>query len=234
MTLPTPQLPLDMPQPPPRRLHDYVDAPAGAVEMLEAAADHAGADWVYLHGVDGTGKSHLLLGVVSRAHECGRIAAYLPLQKARGRLGEALQALEQHAVVALDDIPSIAGQAGDERALFDFHNRMRDAGRTVLYAGVAAPDRSGLQLPDLVSRLGQCTRIRLEPLDDAGRAELLRRHADRRGLLLDVAAVDWLLQHVPRDAVSLLAAFDRLDRASLAAQRRITLPFLRQVLASKD
>ena len=223
-----------MVRPPAHRLQDFVDAPQGARDMLESAATRADADWVYLHGSAGSGKTHLLLGTVTRAREAGRNAAYLPLPKALGRLADALQALEHHAVVALDDLQAIAGRADDERALFDFHNRMHDAGHAVLYAGNAAPDRLDLQLLDLVSRLNQCARIRLQPLDDAGRGELLRQHADRRGLVLDAAAVAWLLQHVPRGAATLLTALDRLDQASLAAQRRITLPFLRQVLAPRD
>jgi DnaA family protein len=87
-----------------------------------------------------------------------------------------------------------------------------------------------LSLPDLRSRLGQCTRITLLPLDDEGRREVLRERAQRRGLALDDPALDWLLRRVDRDLASLTALLDRLDRASLAAQRRITVPFLRQTL----
>ena len=75
-----------------------------------------------------------------------------------------------------------------------------------------------------------CARIALEPLDDPGRAELLRLRAARRGLQLEDAAIDWLLKRVDRDVASLTALFERLDRESLAAQRRLTVPFLRQVL----
>src|SRR3546814_4647349 len=44
------------------------------------------------------------------------------------------------------------------------------------------------------------------------------------------AAIDWLLRRVDRDLSSLARLLDQLDRASLAEQRRITVPFLRQVL----
>jgi DnaA family protein len=39
-----------------------------------------------------------------------------------------------------------------------------------------------------------------------------------------------LLNRVDRDLASLTACLDKLDHASLAAQRRITVPFLRQTL----
>ena len=87
-------------------------------------------------------------------------------------------------------------------------------------------------LPDLRSRLAQCTRLVLERLDDAGRGEVLRLRARRRGLQVDAAAIDWLLRHQGRDLSGLTALLDRLDRASLAAQRRITVPFLRAQLGA--
>ena len=125
---------------------------------------------------------------------------------------------------------AVAGDREDEIALFDAHNRARDAGRSLLYAARAMPDALDLVLQDLRSRLSQCARIVLEPLDDVGRADVLRVRAQRRGLQLDDAAIDWLLKRVDRDLVSLTALLDRLDRESLAAQRRLTVPFLRSVL----
>jgi len=72
----------------------------------------------------------------------------------------------------------------------------------------------------------------LNQLDDAARAELLRDRARRRGLVLEETAIDWMLARTDRSLASLLALLDRLDRESLAAQRRITVPFLRQVVDS--
>ncbi|MNW01673.1 DnaA regulatory inactivator Hda [compost metagenome] len=92
------------------------------------------------------------------------------------------------------------------------------------------PDGLPLGLPDLRSRLSQCVRIALPVLDDAGRAAVLRERAQRRGLVIDDAAIEWLLTHSGRELGALVAVLDRLDRESLAAKRRITVPFLRSVL----
>jgi DnaA family protein len=70
----------------------------------------------------------------------------------------------------------------------------------------------------------------LAPLDDDGRREVLRQRARRRGLAMDEAALDWLMRRVGRDLASLTQLFDRLDRAALAAQRRLSVPFLRATL----
>lgn len=225
-----PQLPLALRYPPDQRLESFIGAPDGALAQLRAAAAGGSRDWVYLVGPAGSGKTHLALAVCAAAEQAGRGSAYLPLLAASGRLRDALEALEGRDVVALDGLDAIAGQREDEVALFDFHNRARAAGVTLLYTATAAPDALGLVLPDLRSRLSQCGRIVLDALDDDGRGAVLRERAIRRGLALDEAAIDWLLTRTGRDLGGLVVLLDRLDRESLAAKRRITVPFLRKVL----
>lgn len=225
-----PQLPLALRFPPDQRLDTYLDAPAAALGQLRALAEGVNADWLYLAGPVGVGKTHLALAVCAAAETAGRRAAYLPLASTAGRLRDALDAFEGNELLALDGIEAIAGHRDDEVALFDFHNRARAAGIGLLYTARGIPDALALDLADLRSRLSQCTRIALQPLGDAGRAEVLRQRALRRGLQLDDAAIRWLLNRVDRDLASLTACLDKLDQASLAAQRRITVPFLRQTL----
>lgn len=225
-----PQLPLALRYPPDQRLESFVAAPAGAIAQLRAVAIGAIGDWIYLAGAPGTGKTHLALGACAEAERAERKAAFVPLHAAAGRTAQALDALEGMDLVALDGLDAIAGRRGDEVALFDFHNRARAAGVSLIYTARAMPESLGLVLPDLRSRLAQCTRIALSPLDDAQRAEVLRERAHRRGLALDEAAIDWMLTRTGRDLGALVALLDRLDRESMAAQRRITVPFLRKVL----
>jgi len=225
-----PQLPLALRYPPDQRLETYVGAPEGVIAQLRAIAIGARADWIFLAGPAGSGKTHLALSLCAAAEQAGRRAAYLPLVAAAGRLREALDSLEGHEVIALDGLDVIAGQREDEVALFDFHNRARAAGVVLLYTARAMPDGLPLGLPDLRSRLSQCVRIGLPVLDDAGRTAVLRERAQRRGLVIDDAALEWLLTHSGRDLAGLVALLDRLDRESLAAKRRITVPFLRSVL----
>lgn len=231
-----PQLPLGLRFPADQRFDAFVGAPPGALAQLRALASGEAGDRIYLAGPAGTGKTHLALATCAAAQGAGPRATYLPLRAAAGRLASALEALAEPAshggagLLALDGLEAIAGSREDEVALFAFHDRARRAGLRVLYVARVAPDHLPLVLPDLRSRLSQCARIVLAPLDDAGRREVLRDRARRRGLALDDAALDWLLARAGRDLAGLAALLERLDRASLAAQRRITVPFLRQVL----
>ena len=225
-----PQLPLALRYTPDQRFDRFIAAPEGALEQLRLLSASLQADWLYLTGLPGTGKTHLCISVCAAAEQAGMRALYVPLATARGRVRDALDALERHDVVALDGLDAIAGDADDELALFDFHNRARAASQNVVYTANLAPDALPITLPDLRSRLSQCTRITLHSLDDEGRRSLLRDRAQRRGLIVEEAAFDWMLTHCERDPATLTALLDRLDRESLAAQRRITVPFVRRIV----
>lgn len=224
------QLALQLRMPPDQRFDTFVAAPPAALAQLRALARGESRESVYVEGAHGTGKSHLLRATCAEADAQGRRVAYLPLASLRGRMREAMELVAGRDLVAIDGLETIAGERVDEVALFDLHNRARADGIGLLYAADAAPVALGFVLPDLVSRLSQCHRIALSPLDDDGRREVLRLRARHRGVAFDDAAIDWLLRRAGRDLAGLTALLDRLDRASLAAQRRITVPFLREVL----
>ena len=226
------QLALELRMPPDQRFDTFVAAPPAALALLHATARGEANESVYLEGTHGTGKSHLLRATCAAADAQGRQVAFLPLASLRGRLRDALELVAGRDLVAIDGLEAIAGERDDEIALFDLHNHARDEGKALLYAADAAPAALGFVLPDLVSRLAQCHRIALSPLDDDGRREVLRLRARHRGVAFDEAAIDWLLRRAGRDLAGLTALLDRLDRASLAAQRRITVPFLREVLGA--
>lgn len=229
----TPQLPLTLRYPPDQRFDSFVAAPEAALAQLRLLAENPSADWLYVAGVAKTGKTHLALALCAATEQAGRRAVYLPMAAAVGRTREALEALEGNDVIALDGLEAAAGTREDEVALFDFHNRARAAGLNVLYTARGVPDEIGLTLPDLRSRLSQCARVILSPLDDDGRRQVLRDRAHRRGLVLEEAAIEWLLTRTDRDLGHLTGMLEVLDRESLAAQRRVTVPFLRSILEAR-
>lgn len=222
------QLPLALRFPPDQRLDAWVGDPAVAA-LLGAFARGEGVDAVFLEGPRGAGKTHLALAVCAAAEQAGRAAIFLPLASLGARADEAL-AFGDAQVVAIDGIEHVAGDRDAEVALFQAHNRVRAGGGGLLYTADAGPDALPLALADLRSRLAQCTRIALPLPDDGLRRRVLAGRAARRGLVLETAAIDWLLRRAERDLASLTALLDRIDRAALAAQRRVTVPFLRGLL----
>ena len=226
----TPQLPLGLRFGPDQRLNGYRDAPAGLrASLLGIAAGDAGES-VFLGGAAGSGKSHLLLAACAEASDASRVVAYLPLRLFGTRAADALAHQGAVQLACVDDVQAIAGDRDAEVALFDLHNRVRDGGGVLLYAADASPLQLALALPDLRSRLAQCTQFALAVPDETQRRAILRERAAARGLEIDDAVMVYLFRRVGRDLGTLTELLDRLDRASMAAQRRITVPFLRQAL----
>jgi DnaA family protein len=225
-----PQLPLALRWPRRQRFdHFHAGANAAALAAVEQLAREPGAPWLYLHGPAGCGKSHLLMAACQAAGEAGRSVQYLPLARLADRAA-AIRGVAGGALLGLDDLGAIAGEREAEHALFDLYNRARAEGAALLFAAEAAPAQLGLGLPDLRSRLGACTQFTLKPLEDAERRAVLKAQAGLRGIELDDHVLDWLFARHTRDLGALLDLLDRLDQASLAAQRRVTIPFLRNLL----
>jgi len=224
------QFPLDLRWPPHQRLDAFwPGANVSALQGVTAVAN-GGDAWLYLHGPAGTGKSHLLIGACRAVIDANRLARYVSLTQLPVPRADAIAAIDAEGLLAIDDVQAIAGERGAERALFDLYNRANAADGRMLFAASASPAELGVALPDLVSRLAMCTQCALRPLDDAGRRAMLRVLAGRLGLRLDDEVLDWWFARQPRDPASLVALLQRADRASLAAQRRITIPFLRDLL----
>jgi DnaA family protein len=202
---------------------------AAAVQHVRAVAGGT-SDTLWLWGGAGCGKSHLLQAACRAATASGRRAIYVALGTAAPDILAGLESLD---LVALDDLDRGAGQDAWERPLFGLLNEFLGRGGLLLAATTSAAG-AGFGLADLQSRAAGAIGYRLKPLGDSERALAVRLHAEARGLELEPAAADYLLRRVDRDMRVLTEWLDRLDRASLVEQRRLTIPFIRERLADAD
>lgn len=203
----------------------HAGANGAAVAWLELlAAGRAGGAWLW--GGAGTGKSHLLQATCAATPG----AAYLPATELEPLGATTLDGWEDRPLVCLDDAERLAGKVDWERALFALFNRLAEHHGRFVASAATSPRGAGFRLPDLASRMASLAVFRLEPLDDAGRVEALRRRARHRGLELPADTAAWLMKRLPRDMAALCDWLDRLDVAALAAQKRLTIPFVREVI----
>lgn len=203
---------------------------ATAVEHVRSLA-HGGTDTVWLWGAEGAGKTHLLQAACREATAAGRRAMYVALPAVSP---EMLSGLEHVDVLAVDDVQRVAGDRAWEQSLFVILNAFSSRSGALLLAASAPASQCGFRLADLKSRGAGAVTYRLAPLDDAERAHALRLHAAARGLALEAAAADFLLARVARDMSALTSWLARLDRASLTAQRKLTIPFIRELMARPE
>jgi DnaA family protein len=197
-----------------------------AVHHVRSVAEGS-RDMLFVWGGPGSGKTHLLQAACRAAAPESR-AMYVPLRATEPRLLAGLEAMD---LLALDDVDAVAGRADWEGPLFVLVNEFMARRGGLLMSATVSAAACAFSLLDLKSRAAGAISYRLEPLSDAHRVEALRRHASERGLELDVASADYLVQRVARDMRSLTDWLDRLDRESLVAQRRLTIPFIREWLA---
>ena len=189
---------------------------------------------IWLAGPVGVGKSHLLQSACAAAGEAGGAVAYLPLTDESSRNPGLLGGLETLDVVLIDDVDEVIGQRDWEQGLFRLYNELQERGGRLLLASQATPAASPIQLPDLASRLRASLVHVVAALPEAGHAAALLRRAEMLGLELPPDTLAWLLRRAPRDYSALCRLLDRLDLAALAAQRRLTVPFVRSVLGEAD
>lgn len=205
-------------------------ANAGAVAHLTAVARGAQPGVTWLAGPAGSGKSHLLQALCAGAGGAGH-AAYLPLRELLPLGAEALEGWGTARWLCIDDVDAVVGGREWERALFVLQREAEERGASLVLAAARLPRALGVALPDLVSRWSAAVAFTLQPLDEAGQRAALRLRAQLRGLELPEATARYLQRRYRRDMRTLYGLLDTLDAAALQAQRRLTVPFIRAVLA---
>ncbi len=225
------QLPLRMPLRDASRLASFV--PSGNEEIFARLSGGWSqlprVTWVW--GRAGVGKSHLLQAACADTAERDDTTTYLDLGAAAAPA--MLDGGEAFDLVCLDNLDAVAADAGWNAALFRLYTLLQDGRGRLLVATTTPPAALTFVLADLGSRLRAGAVHQLHELDEPGLVDALQRRAARRGLELTQDAALYLVHRLPREPQVLFGVLEQLDEASLAAQRRLTIPFLREALEAR-
>jgi len=216
------QLALELASAPAPTLDNFVAG--GNIEILAAlralvtaaATEH----FIYLWGASGSGRSHLLRGVLHALAAAGRNVCLYPT---------GMKPLVDHpaVVVGVDDVEHLEDQA--QINLFNIFNNLRDSGGILVVTGDRPPAQLGLR-PELLTRLAWGLVYEVHALSETDLRAAVVDYAAARGFMLPSEVLDYLLVRVPRDLSSLRALVDTLDRVSLEQKRAVTVPLAREVL----
>lgn len=185
---------------------------------------------LYVFGLSGVGKSHLLHASCVYADTLGVTSLCLSFSELTQLSVDVLDGLENIDLVCLDDIQLIAGNKEWQQAVFDLYNRMIEQNKCLIITGDQSVAELKITLPDLVSRLSWGLTEQLKPLTDKEKSFALQYRAQQRGLFISDDVASFLINRLSRDMTSLLAALEQLDQASIREQRRITIPFVKDIL----
>ena len=185
---------------------------------------------VYLWGDKGVGKTHLLESLVFYYQNIAKQSVYLPLQIQQDFSPEILESLETFDLVCLDNVHQVVGHQVWELALFNFFNRIREAGGRLIISADKNAHNLDIQLADLRSRLSWGITYQLKGLNDSEKIQALKTRAHQRGFMMDDKVAQYLMKHSSRDMSELMALLDKLDYASLVEQKKLTIPFVKNYL----
>ena len=183
----------------------------------------AGFDCLWLFGESGVGKTHLLQALC----HAEPAASYVP---AREIGADSIDGYGHSDVVTVDDVQCWLDSREAEVAVLALYHRLSAARARLVLTADRSPLDANFAVADLASRLRAAACYRVAPLDDEGKLRLLINAGRDRGLEIPEEVVHYLLQRVGREQRELLRILDRLDRSSLAARRRITVPFVKEAL----
>ncbi|WP_241825929.1 DnaA inactivator Hda [Izhakiella australiensis] len=198
---------------------------------LQGALVRDHGSYFYIWAREGSGRSHLLHAACAELSARNQAVGYVPLDKRTWFVPEVLDGMEQLALVCIDNIECVAGDQPWEMAIFNLYNRILESGKTRLIITGDRPARQlNLQLPDLASRLDWGQIYRLQPLSDEDKVQALQLRARQRGFELPEDVGRFLLKRLDREMRTLFTTLDRLDHASISAQRKLTIPFVKEIL----
>ena len=201
------------------------------LQQLKLGLSGKGERFFYLWGGEGVGCSHLLQACCHFMGEEDFPTLYLPLKEFRHLSPEMLEQLDTLDLVCIDDIDSVAGDIAWEEGLFHLYNKMRDQKALLIVSSHFSPQTTRFHLADLKSRLSWGLSFKIQDLSDELKQAVLVKRAKERGLFLSESVAEFLLKRCTRNMGKLMGLLDELDKLSLAEQRRLTIPFVKEILS---
>ena len=209
----------------------YPGGNAEIIGQLQQLAGQGQEQQVYIWGEAGCGKSHLLQACCQQAKLAGKDPFYLALFADKLPEPQLLDGLEALDLVCLDNVQHLAGNLAWQQALFNFYNNHRQNNHQLLLAADCPPKYLSLELPDLKTRMSWGLTMKIQALRDDELIAALTHKAHYLGFDIPAGVGRFLLHHYVRDLPALWLLLEKIDQATLVAQRKLTIPFLKKILA---
>lgn len=219
-------------------LQEIFDFPAPATmardNYIVSQCNHAAAEWVarwpdwpmpvsLLIGPAGAGKTHLLSIWADLAG-----AEVLSTDEISQMNIDDL--VEQNTALAIDDLDRVVSSPDSQEALFHLYNAAINHRTDVLITSNRPVNQLKLELDDLASRLKAAPSVKIDPPDDDLLEPLLMKMFADRQLIVPKRVVNYLIKRMERSFHNARLWVEKLDKAALSQQRRITLPLARKTL----
>ena len=188
---------------------------------------------IFIWGEQGTGKTHLLQAVCQESNQQSKSSFYFAFDDNSLPNPEMLNGLESFDIVCFDNIDRIAENSEWEHAFFNFFNSHRDANNKLVLSAHCPPKFLPIELPDLKTRMSWGLTLKLTELTDEQQLNALIYKANDLGFEIPVNVGRFLVSHYARDLPSIWLLLDKINHETLAAKRKLTIPFLKQIMSEQ-
>ena len=187
-------------------------------------------DCLYIWGSQGTGKTHLLQAACKQADDMNSQVTYIPLKQYEEFDSEIFNGLGKLDLICVDDLEFISGNLEWQQRLTLLYNEIRDNNNSIIISSTSSPKNIKIELDDLKSRLVWGQVYKINPPNDELKIEILKRKASERSFELSKSVAEFLIHRTDRDLNSLIKILDVIDHSSLAAKRKVTIPFVKKLI----
>lgn len=224
------QLPLAVHLRPDAKLSSlYVEPNRWFVDWLQSEWPSSRIPFCWLDAEPGSGLSHVIQAIAQQGEQLGQSVFYVSFAQAHQLSSEVLADLAGFDLLCLDDLDCIAGQPEWDLALLHCFNEMQaQQKQLVVGSHQALATLKPQMLPDLWSRMSSGLVVHWRRPEYWITA--IEHVVQAQGMLMGAAARQYFAARAPRDWAQVMMLVNTLDQAALSAQRRITIPFIRQVL----
>ena len=199
-----------------------------AVSTIKETIEGNKQNSFFIAGPHGVGKTHLLHAAVNMQRDNYVSAAYISMRWSNWY--DSLDGLDPSGLICIDDLDKIECDLHKQEIIFHLFNQVLDSNGIMILAASKTPVNMQLELADLASRLSWGVVFKLSELLDEQIPLVLHNLAFDIGLSLSREVINFLLTRCSRKLVDLIAIIKILDKASLSERRRVTVPFVKDVL----
>lgn len=199
------------------------------IEQLKQCVQGNGEQKIFLCGKPGQGKSHLLQACCHYAQHNEKQSFYFDLARYARHQAAILQGIDTYDVVCLDNVDTIIGHKRWEQALDELMKCHCEKGHQLILSSMYLPNHLDIKNTQLKEHLNWGLILQLKTLIDTNNIDALIFKADLMGFEISPQVGRFLVIQHQTELHELWDLLEEIDRASLAAKRKLTVPFLKQL-----
>ena len=210
---------------------------AMGVAKFQQGLINSRSDFILLEGESKSGKTHLLQAACrffsEKQSSEKSSAVFLPLSdKSLPLVPPILEGLETVNLICIDDVDEIIGKKEWELALASLIVKSQVLGKKMIVSSKLAINNWAIVTKELSDAMMAASTVKLSRLKKTEEIiEALTKRSKETGFEFSFKLGDYLIKKFSSNLSELIEALDFIEKASIIQKRKITIYFVKQILA---